>query len=176
MAEKILYLSREDVEAVGLQMSEIIEAKDMSAAFDLEVQVVSTVKEAVQDLDIVVTSGPILKDPTPSIEPGWLSPGGFASPVDFDSYWTGEALQEMDRLATDDIPQMEYYRQIGYFQKTPPASADLGDIAAGKKGGRENDQQRTAALNLGVALDDMTTASLIYQRALAQGIGRMLPL
>ena len=31
-------------------------------------------------------------------------------------------------------------------------------------------------LNLGVALDDMTTASLIYHRALAQGIGRMLPL
>ena len=54
--------------------------------------------------------------------------------------------------------------------------ADVGDIAAGKKAGRENDQQRTAALNLGVALDDMTTASLIYHRALAQGIGRMLPL
>ncbi|MDZ7761770.1 MAG: ornithine cyclodeaminase family protein [Desulfovermiculus sp.] len=151
-------------------------AKDMSAAFDLEVQVVSTVKEAVQAMDIVVTSGPILKDPTPSIEPGWLSPGGFASPVDFDSYWTGEALQEMDKLATDDIQQMEYYRKIGYFQKTPQAYADLGDIAAGKKPGRENDKERTAALNLGVALDDMTTASLIYDRALAQGIGRVLPL
>lgn len=151
-------------------------AREMSAAFDLEVEVVSRVKEAVQDMDIVVTSGPILKDPNASIEPGWLSPGGFASPVDFDSYWTGAALQEMDKLVTDDIKQMEYYRQAGYFQQTPRASADLGDIAAGKQPGRENDEERIAALNLGVALDDMATASLIYHQALAQGIGRMLPL
>jgi ornithine cyclodeaminase/alanine dehydrogenase len=151
-------------------------ARDMSAAFDLDVQVVSTVKEAVQGMDIVVTSGPILKDPSPVIEPGWLSPGAFASPVDFDSYWTGAALQEMDKLVTDDISQMEYYRQAGYFQKTPKAWADLGDIAAGTKPGRENDQERTAALNLGIALDDMATASLIYHRALARGLGRTLPL
>ncbi|MFO7803669.1 MAG: ornithine cyclodeaminase family protein, partial [Desulfovermiculus sp.] len=84
-------------------------AREMSAVFDLDVQVVSTVREAVQGMDIVVTSGPILKDPSPCIEPGWLSPGAFASPVDFDSYWTGAALQEMDKLATDDILQMEYY-------------------------------------------------------------------
>lgn len=151
-------------------------AGEMSAAFDLEVEVVSSVKEAVQGMDIVVTSGPILRDPKASIEPGWLSPGGFASPVDFDSYWTGAALQEMDKLVTDDIEQMEYYRQAGYFQQTPRASADLGDIAAGKQPGRENDEERIAALNLGVALDDMATASLIYHQALAKGIGRMLPL
>lgn len=151
-------------------------AREMSAAFDLEVDVVSSVKEAVKDMDIVVTSGPILKDPKASIEPGWLSPGGFASPVDFDSYWTGAALQEMDKLVTDDILQMEYYRQAGYFQQTPRALADLGDIAAGKQPGRENDEERTAALNLGIALDDMATASLIYHQAMAKGIGRMLPL
>ncbi len=151
-------------------------AKEMSKALDLDVQVVDSAKEAVRNMDMVVTSGPILKDPSPTIGGGWLAPGGFASPVDFDSYWTGEALQEMDKLATDDIEQMEYYRQIGYFQKTPRAYADLGEIASGKKPGRENDEERIISLNLGVALDDMATAGLIYQKAKVKGIGRVLPL
>lgn len=151
-------------------------ATEMSAALGLEVEVVGSAREAIQDMDLVVTSGPILKEPSPSIEAGWLAPGGFASPVDFDSYWTGAALAEMDKLATDDLDQMEYYRQIGYFKQTPRAYADLGEIASGKKPGREKDQERIISLNLGVALSDMATASLIYHQAKAKGIGRSLPL
>lgn len=151
-------------------------AREMSHALQLEVEVVGSAKEAILGMDLVVTSGPILKDPSPTIEAGWLAPGAFASPVDFDSYWTGEALQEMDKLATDDIQQMEYYRQIGYFKKTPRAYADLGEIASGKKPGRENDRERIAGISLGVALNDMATASLIYQKASQKGIGRRLPL
>ena len=41
----------------------------------------------VEAADLVVTSGPILKHPTPTIEAGWLPAGAFASAVDFDSYW-----------------------------------------------------------------------------------------
>ena len=102
----------------------------------LAVEVVTTPAEAVRGMDIVVTSGPILKDPTPTIEPGWLAPGAFASPVDFDSYWQGEALKEIDRLATDDLAQMRYYREGGYFKQTPEPYADLGEIVAGGKPGR----------------------------------------
>ncbi len=151
-------------------------AKEMSEALQLEIEVVSTPQEAVRDMDMVVTSGPILKDPSPTIQPGWLAPGAFAGPVDFDSYWTGPALAEMDKLATDDIDQMEYYRQIGYFKETPRAYADLGEIASGKKPGRESETERIISLNLGVALADMATASLIYHQAKAMGLGRMLPL
>lgn len=127
-------------------------------------------------MDLVVTSGPILKEPSPTIQPGWLAPGAFASPVDFDSYWTGAALQEADKLATDDRDQMEYYRDIGYFQQTPQAYADLGEIITGRKPGRESETERIISLNLGVALADMATASLIYHAAYTKGLGRMLPL
>jgi ornithine cyclodeaminase/alanine dehydrogenase len=96
--------------------------------------------------------------------------------VDFDSYWQGAALREMDKLATDDHAQMNYYRQEGYFRETPRAYADLGEIAAGKKPGRESEKERTASINLGLALDDMATAIRIYQRAKTQGIGTKLPL
>lgn len=151
-------------------------AVEMSEYLGIDVEPVGTLREAVSGLDMVVTSGPILKDPDPAIEAGWLDEGAFASLVDFDSYWQGAALREATKLATDDLAQMKYYRQEGYFSDTPEAYADLGEIVAGKKPGREADDGRTLAVNLGLALEDMATGIRIYQRARAAGIGTELPL
>jgi ornithine cyclodeaminase/alanine dehydrogenase-like protein (mu-crystallin family) len=65
---------------------------EMQARYGFEVIGVSTPKEAVVESDLVVTSGPILQHPRPTIEKDWLRPGGFASAVDYDSYWSGPAL------------------------------------------------------------------------------------
>ena len=151
-------------------------ADEMNEVAQAEIEIVNNPKEAVVGLDLVVTSGPILEDPDPVIEAGWMAEGGFASPVDFDSYWTGDALKEADKLATDDINQMKYYRESGYFKNTPKPYADLGEIAAGKKPGRENADERTICINLGLALDDMATAIRIYEKARKGGIGTRLPL
>jgi ornithine cyclodeaminase/alanine dehydrogenase-like protein (mu-crystallin family) len=151
-------------------------ATEMADIVQAEIETVNEPRQAVDGLDIVVTSGPILKNPFPVIEPGWLSEGSFASPVDFDSYWTGEALKQADKLATDDISQMEYYRQAGYFKETPLPYADLGEIVVGTKPGRERPDERVICINLGLALDDMATAILIYKKALKIGIGSRLPL
>jgi len=150
-------------------------ATEMSAALGVDVEAVREVAAAVEGMDIVVTSGPILKHPQPTIPAGWLKPGAFASLVDFDSYWQGEALGEADKIATDDREQMSYYRQVGYFSQTPEPYADLGELVTGKKKGRESPSERTMAINLGLALDDMAVAILVQQRAVAAGIGTVLP-
>jgi len=151
-------------------------AEEMSGKLQVEIEPVRELADAVKDLDLVVTSGPILKHPTPAIPAGWLAAGAFASPVDFDSYWQGLALREADKLATDDLSQMGYYRQEGYFQETPEPYADLGEIVAGKKPGRESEEERAISINLGLALDDMATAILVYRRAVEKGLGTELPL
>jgi len=151
-------------------------AKEMGNLLKLEIEPVEKPEEAVKNLDIVVTSGPILKNPIPRIEAGWLAEGAFASAVDFDSYWQGAALAEADKLATDDLKQMDYYRQEGYFRSTPEPYADLGEIVAGKKPGRQTDEERTISINLGLALDDMATAILVYNKAKENGIGLQLEL
>jgi len=151
-------------------------AKEMGKQLQIEVEPVKKLSEAVKGMDIVVTSGPILKNPTPEIKAGWLEPGSFASLVDFDSAFQSAALREADKLATDDIAQLEYYRKTGYFQETPPIYADLGEIVTGMKPGRESDKEIIIAINLGLALDDMATAIKIYQRARKRRIGRELPL
>lgn len=144
--------------------------------FNLEVEVVDSPEDAVKGLDIVVTSGPILKEPKPVIEAGWLAEGAFASPVDFDSYWTPEALAEVDLLATDDHEQMRYYRKEGYFRHTPEPYADLGELGSRKKKGRSSASQRTMAINLGLGLEDMATGVEVYKAAIKLGFGTRLPL
>ena len=149
---------------------------EMSAALDIEIVGVRDVREAVTASDVVVTSGPILKHPAPTIAGDWLKPGAFASAVDFDSYWTEEALAHVDKIATDDHAQFQYYRRVGYFQKTPDPYADLGELVGGRKPGRERADERTMAMNLGLALDDMAVAPEVYRRARARGLGTWLPL
>jgi len=99
-------------------------AAEMTEKVQVDIEVVKELKEAVVGLDLVVTSGPIFKNPEPTIELDWLAEGSFASPVDFDSYWQGDALRQVDKLATDDLSQMEYYREVGYFQSTPTPYGD----------------------------------------------------
>jgi len=144
--------------------------------FGVEAIGVAEPKAAVVESDLVVTSGPILKHPEPTIQAGWLRPGSFASAVDFDSYWSGAALAEFDKVTTDDIAQFHYYRSIGYFRQTPEPCADLGEIVAGLKPGRERADERTLAVNLGLALDDMAVAPEVFRLAVAKGLGTWLPL
>ena len=151
-------------------------AEEMGTQLNLTIEVVESAQRAVSDSDIVITSGPIFKDPQPEIEAGWLKEGGFACPIDFDSYWTGDALQAVDKLATDDLAQIKYYREIGYFQTTPDPYADLGQIVAGIKPGRERDSERAICLNLGLALEDMAVSRLVFLKAREMGAGTVLPL
>jgi ornithine cyclodeaminase/alanine dehydrogenase len=151
-------------------------ANTVRARWHLEVTIAKQPREAVEGLDLVVTAGPILRKPHATIKAGWLKEGAFASLVDFDSYWDGAAMKEASKFCTDDIPQFEHYREVGYFQDVPPIYASLGELVAGKKRGRDNAQEKTMACNLGLALDDIATAPIVYKRAVERGIGTLLEL
>jgi ornithine cyclodeaminase/alanine dehydrogenase-like protein (mu-crystallin family) len=144
--------------------------------WDLEAEVASEPRQAVSGCDIVVTAGPILHTPHATIKAGWMDEGAFASLVDYDSYWDRPALGEADKFCTDDVPQLEHYRAMGYFQNIPPIYASLGELVTGQKPGRQSRQERTMTANLGLALDDMATAPIVYRRACEKGIGVWLDL
>jgi len=151
-------------------------AEETASRFGLEVVKVDNPREAVTGCDLVVTAGPILKEPHATIQPGWLDEGAFASLVDFDSYWHPDAMKEADKFCTDDVPQLQHYQEVGYFKNIPPIHADVGELVVGKKPGRESRDERTITCNLGLAIDDMAVAPAIYQRAREQDIGTWLPL
>jgi len=151
-------------------------AEEVMQRMGLEVRIVSSPRDAVAGSDIVVTAGPILKTPHATIQAGWMKKGAFASLVDFDAYWHPDAMKEVQKFCTDDTPQMHYYKDLGFFQNIPPVHADLGELVAGNKRGRETPEEKTMTANLGLAIDDMAVAPLIFQRARQKNIGSWLPL
>lgn len=150
-------------------------SEEARTRFQLDVAICQTAREACADADIIVTAGPILKDPAPVIERSWLAPGVFLSPVDFDSYLKPEIFAAADLFYTDDVAQQEYYRKIGYFSKVPAPQGDLGDLLVERKRGRQAGDDIAIAMNLGIALEDMSTARLVYEAALQRKLGTRLP-
>ncbi len=151
-------------------------AVEMHAAFDVDVVAAASTESAVRGADIIVTAAGTLKKPTPVISAEWIKAGAFCMPVDYDCLFTSDAIRAMDLFYTDDVAQMESYRTLGYFGTTPKVQGDLGEVVTGRKPGRTHPDQRTMAMHLGLAIEDVATATRIYERAVARGIGTRLPL
>jgi ornithine cyclodeaminase/alanine dehydrogenase-like protein (mu-crystallin family) len=152
---------------------------DMAAMFPaLRFAACASAPDAARGADVVVTAIPIVVDPQPDLDAGMLKGGGLAVALDYDSAWTSAAMRECDRFCSDDVDQLLATKEHGvYFGGIPAAiSADLGELAAGLKPGRENDNERIFSMNMGIAVDDLVTAKVLYERALERGSGARLPL
>jgi ornithine cyclodeaminase/alanine dehydrogenase len=152
---------------------------DMAARFPaLRLTTCASAAEAARPADVVVTAVPIVVDPKPDLDGGMLKQGGLAVSLDYDSAWTGAAMAACDKFCSDDVGQLLATKQHGvYFGGIPEAiHADLGELAAGLKPGRESASERIFSMNMGIAVDDMVTAKVLYERALERGAGVRLPL
>jgi len=175
-AMKILF-PLEKVKAFDTSIYNAQKLSDFGTTLDLEVEIVDQPRKAVIGCDIIVTCGPLLKVPHATIQAGWVEKGTFLSLVDNDSYFSREALKEADKWTTDHIGQYNYFKDVvGIFKKCPQIYAELGELVTGKKKGRENPDEKTFAANIGLAMEDMSVASLIYKRAIEKNIGSWLPL
>ncbi|MCX6280365.1 MAG: ornithine cyclodeaminase family protein [Bacteroidetes bacterium] len=72
-----------------------------------------------------------------------------------------EAGDFMIPLTTGEIQKEHFY-------------AELGELITGKKAGRVNDREITLFKSNGLAIQDAATAKLVYEKALAAGIGQNL--
>jgi len=142
----------------------------------IDIEVKRNVRDTVEGSDIVVTAGPFLANPDPVIEYLWLKEGVFCCPLDLDSYFKPEIFSKSDLLCTDDLGQFHHFREEGFFSGAPERILDLGDIVCGKSPKRENEKQIITSINIGIALEDMAVAPLVYQRAKVNNIGIWLDL
>ena len=143
----------------------------------LDVEIVSNPRKAVTGCDIVVTSGPILKKPHETIKSGWVDKGTFVSCVDFDSFFSRNALNQADKWTTDNLAQYNQYKNsAGYFTDCPDVYAELGESVTGRKQGRQTDEERNFSANLGLAMEDMAVCPLLFQLAKEKNIGTWLKL
>lgn len=192
------YLARPDSHSLGLlgagrQGRMHLEAH--SVLFSLEVARVCDVRpEAIEDFvchfqnieveaaspeevaasDIVCTLTPATK---PVVQADWIKPGTHMNAVGADAPGKQEldpAILRMARVVVDDVAQACHAGEInvairnGLFAQAN-IGATLGEIVTGAKQGRENCKDITVFDSTGLAIEDLATAQLAYDKASKRG-------
>ena len=116
-------------------------------------------RAAVAGADVVVTAGPILRDPPSPLDASWLEDDVLLLPIDFDFYVSADAVAACDLFLTDDIAQYGAYREHGYFHSWPDPDASVGEGLERGLGGR-----RVVCANLGVGALDAAFAHAVLSR------------
>jgi len=148
--------------------------KEMSSKFSLEIIPATRQKEAVVNSDIVITAGALVENRVIEVE--WFKEGALACLVDFDVMWKPETLQIVDKYYVDDVAQYKYFKDKGFFKDVPGMPSELDMLINRKTKGRGTYKERIIFLNIGLALEDIAVAHKIYDKALKNDIGVILPL
>jgi ornithine cyclodeaminase/alanine dehydrogenase-like protein (mu-crystallin family) len=143
----------------------------------VELQVCDTIEEVVRGSLVVVTAAAILAKPAPEIDDGWVEEGAFLAPIDFDTLWEWKTFSRADKFVVDSLEEMEYFMTVGYLPHgLPPLHAEIGEVVAGIKAGRERDDELIIDMNIGMGIEDVVVATEIFKRACDRDMGRILPL
>jgi len=138
--------------------------EDFEQQLDVSITPMSNVKEAVEGRDIILTATQRL--PEPLVRNEWFKPGSLGLGLEASRAWYGDAILQADKFVTDSWDQTIYFYEHGAFPDgLPKLYAELGEIVAGKKPGRESQEERIIAINIGLALEDVIVADYIYNIA-----------
>jgi alanine dehydrogenase len=142
----------------------------------LQVIITDDLKSAINKSGIVVTC---TTSRTPIIDVQDVSSGTFIAAVGTDSEDKSEIhprLISASKVVTDFTDQSAAFGDLhhaieqGLVTKSH-VHAELGQIIAGQKGGRENDNEVIVFDSTGTALQDVAAASIVYEKAVAKGLG-----
>jgi ornithine cyclodeaminase/alanine dehydrogenase-like protein (mu-crystallin family) len=138
-------------------------------------QPVDEVKEAVNGMDIVVSSTPHPAEPP--VRGEWWEARTLAIPLDVLSGWDDAAFHITERLVTDNYEILSGRKPEGREKFQIPKTWDsIADIVLGKAPGRRYSDERIMAIPTGVASVDMTVGWEVFRRAQKAGVGKQIPL
>src|SRR5688572_27794987 len=131
------------------------------------VRATSSAEEAVAGADVIVTA---TSSKTPVLRGEWLSPGAHINAVGAprpDWRELDDEVLRRARLYVDSREAAE--KESGDARAAPEVVAELGEVAAGTKPGRRSADEITVFKSLGLAVEDVVTAELVYRKALGTG-------
>ncbi|NJM26216.1 MAG: ornithine cyclodeaminase family protein [Bacteroidia bacterium] len=151
-------------------------ARDMAASFNVTVEPVADLHTGARRSDICVTCTPSKK---PLLFKNDVREGTFIAAVGADSDDKVEIdphLIASARLIADITEQSAAIGDFHYALEQgcvglSHVQAELGDVIAGKKPGRTLRKEVVVFDSTGTALQDVAAAAIVYEKALAKGIG-----
>jgi len=141
-----------------------------AAAFAREfgVRAVPSAEEAVRGSDIVVVA---TSSQTPVLSGAWLAPGTHINAVGAPRPTWRELDDDALRKARLYVEQREAAtRESGDVIAAGKIFAEIGEVVAGSKPGRQSADEITLYKSVGVAVQDIVSAELVYRKALKAGI------
>jgi ornithine cyclodeaminase/alanine dehydrogenase-like protein (mu-crystallin family) len=144
---------------------------------DVDVTPVEKPEEAAE-ADVIIT---ITSSREPVLEGSWLKPGTHVNAAGGNSLLRRELDDEVIRrssfIAVDSIDQakMEAGELVAAVEKgmlTWERVRELRYVVSGEARGRTSDDQITLFKSLGVAIEDVATAAVIYRKAKEQNVGK----
>lgn len=140
---------------------------------------VKTVREAVEGADIVVTATPSRK---PLVMEDMVSPGMHLNCIGADAPGKEEldpTILKKAKIVVDDLTQAVHGGEINVplsrgIIKIEDIWAEIGEIIAGLKKGREKPDEITIFSSTGLAVQDAVAAKIAYDKALEKGVGRFI--
>ncbi|MFC2024082.1 ornithine cyclodeaminase family protein [Chloroflexota bacterium] len=144
---------------------------------DLEICIAPSVDVLVQNSDVIVTATIILKKPNPQIKDEWIKNEALLLPLDLDSVFEWKTMSRVNKFLVDSVNKMHYFASDGYLGNgLPPVYAEIGEVIAGLRPGRESNGELICNMNIGMGIVDVVVAKDILMRAMREGIGSILPL
>jgi alanine dehydrogenase len=132
------------------------------------VRAVASAEEAVRGADVVVVA---TTSRTPVLFGEWLSPGTHVNAVGAVRPDWRELDDETVRLARLYVESREAAtREAGDVIAAGEVFAEIGEVVAGTRPGRESGEEVTLFKSVGVAVEDVVAADLVYRAA--RDIGR----
>ncbi|MEO8544096.1 MAG: ornithine cyclodeaminase family protein [Burkholderiaceae bacterium] len=137
-------------------------------------------RDTVVGADIVVEASR-LREPTPLLKTEWIKPGAFVVPYGTMSAVELSLTDIMAKLVVDDWSQckgglfgsLRAHVDAGKLS-AQTLHAEMGQIVAGLKPGRENEEENILFWHRGLSLSDIALGHALLQKALAKGIGQRL--
>ena len=156
-------------------------AKRSSERLGVDVQPVESAQECVEGADIVIA---ITSAREPVVLGDWLAPGAHINAAG-GNHWLRREIDETavlrsELIVVDDLEQariecgdLMWLEARGTFRWD--MAHELQDVVAGRVPGRLSQEGVTLFESMGVALEDIAAAELVYRKAKEQGIGQQLP-
>jgi len=139
-----------------------------AAAFAEEhgVAAAASAKEAVRGADVVVTA---TTSQTPVLSGEWLSPGVHINALGAPRPDWRELDDEVVRRSRVYVDSREAaMKESGDIIAAGEIFAEVGEVVSGAKPARRSDEEVTLFKSLGLAVEDVATAELVYHKALEE--------
>ncbi len=125
----------------------------------------ASAEEAVRGADVIVVATAAT---TPILRGEWLSPGAHINAVGATRPDWRELDDEVLRKARIYVESREAAtKESGDIIAAGRIFAEIGEAVAGTKPGRQTDEEITLYKSVGVAIEDVVAADLVYRRAVA---------